>query len=93
MVKYRRGGTRYSGTQGETRNTVLREYQHIPCTGTKGLAIEVNHLNGNGGSAVYKGIDMSLSLGGDWGSLPRLTWRKGECEGQREMGDWEGETY
>ena len=61
------------------------------CTGTERPATVVNHLYGNGGSAVYKGIDMSLSLGGDWGSLPRLTWRKGGCEGQREMGDWEGE--
>ena len=36
--------------------------QHIPCTGTKGLAIEVNYLHPNGGSAAYKGIDVSLSL-------------------------------
>ena len=43
--------------------------QHIPCAGTKGLAIEVNHLNGNGGSTVYKGRDVSLSLDIDWGSL------------------------
>ena len=43
--------------------------RHIPCTGTKGLAIEVNHLNGNGGSTVYKGTDVSLSLDIDWGSL------------------------
>ena len=61
-MKYERGGTGYSGTQGETRNTVLREYQHIPCTGTKGLAREVNNLYGNGGSTAYKGIDDSLSL-------------------------------
>ena len=70
MAKYRRGGTGYSGTQGETRNTVLREYQHIPCTGTKGLAIEVNHLHGNGGSIVYKGRDVSLLLDIDMESLP-----------------------
>ena len=43
--------------------------QHIPCMGNKGLAIEVNHLNGNGGSTVYKGRDVSLSFDIDWGSL------------------------
>ena len=43
--------------------------RHIPCMGTKGLAIEVSYLHGNGGSAAYKGIDVSLSLDIDWGSL------------------------
>ena len=57
--------------------------QHIPCTGTKGPAIEVNHLHGNGGSTAYKGRDVSLSLNIDWGSLYWLTLRKGECEGQQ----------
>ena len=44
--------------------------QHIGRTGTKGLAIVVNHLHRNGGSTVYKGIDVSLSLDVDKGSLP-----------------------
>ena len=65
--------------------------RHIPCTGTKRLAIEVNHLHKNGGSTAYKGRDVSLSLDIDWRSLPQLTLRRGECEVQREMGDWEGE--
>ena len=47
-----------------------RDTQHIACMGTKGLAIVFNHLHGNGDSAVYKGVDVSLSLGVDRGSLP-----------------------
>ena len=72
MVKYRRGGTGYSGTQGGTRNTVLRDTQHIPCTATKGLAAVVNQLHGNIniGLAAYKGIYVSLLLDVHMGSLP-----------------------
>ena len=70
-MKYRRSGTGYGGTQGETRAIpYCGDAQHIGRTGTKGLAIVVNHLHGNGGSAVYKGIDVSLSLDVDRGSLP-----------------------
>ena len=65
--------------------------RHIPCTGTKGLAIVVDYLDRNGGSTAYKGRDVSLSLDIDWRSLPQLALRRGECEVQREMGDWEGE--
>ena len=36
--------------------------RHIPGMGTKGLAIEVNHFHGNGGSTAYKGIDVPPSL-------------------------------
>ena len=71
MVKYERGGVGYSGTQGETRAIpCCGDTQHIACTGTKGLAIVFNHLHGNGGSAAYKGIDVSLSVDVDMGSLP-----------------------
>ena len=56
----------------ETHNTVLQRYgtQHIPCMGTKRLAIAVNYLHESGGSAAYKGIDVSLSLDVEIGSLP-----------------------
>ena len=68
MLKNERGGVGYSVTQGETRAIpYCGDAQHIGRTGTKGLAIVVNHLHGNGGSAVYKGIDVSLSLDVDGG--------------------------
>ena len=71
MLEYERGGIGYSGTQGETHAIpCCGDTQHIARTGTRGLAIVVNHLHGNGGPAVYKGIDVSLSLDVDRGSLP-----------------------
>ena len=52
------------------RYHVAGDTQHIACMGTKGLDRVFNHLHGNGGKVVYKGIDVSLSLDVDRGSLP-----------------------
>ena len=68
MLKYERCGVRYSGTQGETcAIPCCGDTQHIACMGTKGLARVFDHLHGNGGSAVYKEIVVSLSLDVDRG--------------------------
>ena len=70
MVKYGWCGVDTVVPKGRHALLCYGNTLHIQCTGTKGLAIEVNHLHKNGGSTAYKGRDVSLSLDVDWRSRP-----------------------